>query len=142
MCIGYSPAHSVNASQVLNPPSGHVSSQHRVVFDEEFALVPSLRSNTVSSNWADLTHKSTESVTNENIDSYKLWFQKYFLNLNDLEVFLHITFDNSTTSAHYSVDNIVRNVSTTDYLEVNSTLPSSEGVIHHNPTLVKSYSIV
>ena len=142
MCLGQSPAYSGNVSLAFNPPSGHVSSHHHVVFDDECCLVSSLRSNTVPSNWPDLAPKSTDSVTNENADSYKLWFQKYFLNLNDLEVFLHITFDNSTTSAHYSVDNIVRNVSTTDYLEVNSTLPSSEGVIHHNPTLVKSYSIV
>ena len=74
VCLGSSPYHAGNISPVLIPSSGHVYPQFHLVFDDDFTLIPALRSNIVPLNWVDLVAKSTESVSSFNLDSPKLWF--------------------------------------------------------------------
>ena len=53
-----------------------MSPQFHVVFDDEFTLVPAMRSRTVPANWADLVSKSSESVSNSSVDTSKVWFNQ------------------------------------------------------------------
>ena len=76
--LGRSPAHVGNVALVLNPSSGHVSPQFHVVFDDDFRLIPALRSNAVPPNWADLVTKSSEATSSPDIDSTKIWFQQHY----------------------------------------------------------------
>ena len=45
--LGRSPVHVGNVAMVLNLSSGHVSLQYHAVFDDDFSLIPSLRTSTV-----------------------------------------------------------------------------------------------
>ena len=49
-----------------------------MVFDNDFTLVLAMRSKTVPANWAHLVSKSSESVSNYNIDSSKVWLNQTF----------------------------------------------------------------
>ena len=82
---------------VLNPSSGHVSPQYHVVFDDDFSLIPSLRTSTVPSNWADLVARSTESVTSDDVDSSKLWFEQNYIDPNEPDAGFGATFDVPST---------------------------------------------
>ena len=76
MYFGRSPVHSGNVALVLNPSSGHVSSQFNVLFDEGITLIPSLHSTTILVNLANLASEFSESVRMPYIDSSKLWFNQ------------------------------------------------------------------
>ena len=68
--------HACNVALILNLSSEHVLSQFRVVFDDEFSST--LRSNKVLPKWADLASRSTESTSNCDIDSSKIWFNQHY----------------------------------------------------------------
>jgi len=56
--VGCSPSHASNVALILNPRTGHVSSQLHVVFDDDFTMVPYLHTGTVPPHWADLVRSS------------------------------------------------------------------------------------
>jgi len=56
--VGRSPSHASNVAIILNPRTGHVSPQFRVVFDDYFTMVPYLCTGTVPPHWADLVRSS------------------------------------------------------------------------------------
>ena len=53
---------------VLNPATGHVSSQYHVVFDDEFYKVPFMREGTIPPNWTDIVQRRSQSGAPDNID--------------------------------------------------------------------------
>ena len=58
--LGRSSAHAGNVSLVLNLSTGHVSPQFHVVFDDDFTLVPAMRSKTVPANYEELFYFETK----------------------------------------------------------------------------------
>ena len=82
-CLGRLPLHVGNVALVLNPSSGHVSSQYHVVFDNDFSLIPALCANAVPRNWVEIVTRSSESVSNSGIDSSKVLFNQQFNDPNE-----------------------------------------------------------
>ena len=70
--LGRSLAYVGNIALVLNLLSSHVLLQFYVMFDDNFTLISTLRTNTVLKNWADLVSKSAESMCDNSIDSSKI----------------------------------------------------------------------
>ena len=70
--LSRSPVYAGNVVMVLNLSSGHVSLQYHIVFDNDFSLIPSLRTNMILSNQADLVTCSTVSIMSDDVDSSKL----------------------------------------------------------------------
>ena len=66
--LGHSPFHVVSVALVLNPETIHVSPQFHVVFDEEFSTFPFMREGTITPNWTDIVHRSSQIGAAENID--------------------------------------------------------------------------
>ena len=83
VCLDHSPSHAINAAFVLNPSSDHISPQFHVVFDDEFTIIPTLRSNTVPPNCADLVAKRTESISSSNLESSNVCFNHLYRNVNE-----------------------------------------------------------
>jgi hypothetical protein len=57
--VGCSPSHSSNVGLILNPRMRHVLPKFHVVFDDDFMMVPYLRTATVPPHWAELVEASS-----------------------------------------------------------------------------------
>jgi hypothetical protein len=71
--VGWSPSHAFHVALVLNPRTGHVSSQFHVVFDDDFTTVPYLCTATVPAHQADLVRSSAtiEMYTEKQIGTWQ-----------------------------------------------------------------------
>ena len=67
-------------------------------FDDNFTLMPDLRSNTVPTNWEYLVTKPAESATDLDIDSSKIWFNQNYLDPEDPASDADATFTNSNST--------------------------------------------
>ena len=72
--IGNSPFNSGSVALVINPSTGHASSQFHVVFDDEFSTVSFKRYGTIPPNWTDLMLHRSQSGATDNIDLKDNWF--------------------------------------------------------------------
>ena len=99
--LGKSPAHAGNVALVLNLSTGYVSPQYHIIFDDAFTLIPALRMKTVPANWTDLVQKSSESVSESEVDSSKIWFNQSFSDPHGPDSGFAATFD-STNHARSS----------------------------------------
>jgi hypothetical protein len=72
--VGRSPAHASTVALILNPRTGHVSPQFRVVFEDDFTTVQYLRTTTVPPHWADLVHSlaTIQTYTERQIGTWQL----------------------------------------------------------------------
>ena len=77
MYLGRSSFHAGSVALVLNPETGHVSTQFHVVFDDEISTVLFMREITISPNWKDLVQCSSQSGAPDNIDLKDSWFTPY-----------------------------------------------------------------
>ena len=71
--VGHSPSHAGSVALVLNPQTGHVSTQLHMVFDDHFATVPFMEKNEVPPHWAQLVENLQEKVTEEHYKLAKMW---------------------------------------------------------------------
>ena len=62
---------------VLNPETGHSSTQLHMVFDDEFSTVPFMREDTILPNWTDLVYHISQIGAPYNIDLEDTWFTPY-----------------------------------------------------------------
>lgn len=90
--------HSGNVDLILNPSSGHISPRFYFVFDDDFYLVSSLRSNTEPPNWDDLVSRSDESASNGDIESSKILFNQHYDDTNQPESVFDATFTVSNSN--------------------------------------------
>jgi hypothetical protein len=74
--LGHSPFHAGSVALVFNPPTGRVSPQYHVVFDDTFLTVPFMDNSMVPPHWADLHKHSTERATNEEFNLAEEWMKK------------------------------------------------------------------
>jgi hypothetical protein len=63
--VSHSLSHAESVALVLNPPTGHVSPQFYVVFDDLYSTVSYMEKSEVPPNWANLVENSREKVTEE-----------------------------------------------------------------------------
>jgi hypothetical protein len=74
--LGQSPAHASTVALVLNPMTGHVSSQFHVVFDDDFSTIDDIRlpgEMTEPGKWKELCHASCDSFIDEKHEIEHLW---------------------------------------------------------------------
>ena len=95
--LGRSSVYIGNVAMVLNLSSSYVSLQYHIVFDDDFSLILSLRTNMVPSNQADLVARSTESITSDNIEPSKLYFKQNYIDPNELDIGFRVIFNVPST---------------------------------------------
>ena len=81
--LGHSPAHAGSVALVLNPSTGHVSSQYQLVFDNNFSTVSNMREGTIPPNWRDLVYNFSFSSTDEQLSLADIWLQEHSLDPHD-----------------------------------------------------------
>ena len=59
---------------VLNPDTGHVSTQLHVVFDDDLSTVTLMREVTILPNWTELVQRSSQRGAYENINLNDTFF--------------------------------------------------------------------
>jgi hypothetical protein len=71
--IGRSPSHAANVALIINPCTGHVSSQFHVIFDNYYTTVPYLCTATIPPYWADLVRAFSKShvYTKRQVDTWQ-----------------------------------------------------------------------
>ena len=108
--LGRSPIYAGNVTLVLNLLSGHISPQFYIVFDDNFLLILALQSNTVPKNWVDLISKSIESISEEEINSSKIYILKVIYAIAVFFIlFLSLYFASNETSEEIILfDNLIK----------------------------------
>ena len=74
--LGRSPHQAGSVALVLNRPTGHVSLQYHVVYDDDFSTAENLRLGTIPKNWVELNKQQSKPATDENYQLAKEWQQE------------------------------------------------------------------
>ena len=121
---------------VLNPSSGHASLQFHVVFDDEFALMPAMKSKIVPWNWAQLVTSSSESVSQNDKIGAKVWFNQMHLDPDIPEAVLPSLMANRAELLEPGIENKETHPSL-DYerSELVQSSPDSEGANNNEESL-------
>jgi hypothetical protein len=65
--------HTRSVALVNKPPTGHVSLQYHVVFDDDFTMVPNMETGTIPPHWSDLIHSSSELASKQALILAQTW---------------------------------------------------------------------